>query len=131
MYVTVRRSKHFGGTDEIARRARDGLVPTLKTLPGFVSYDILSLEDNVVMGITIFDNKASAEEANKSFVLRLRVARRDHRRWLCQGHSCRPRFHSNHPQGRSRCARAGCARLHHQSPPADPPPHPSPPPQYI
>ena len=69
MYVTVRRSKHFGGTDEIARRAREGLVPTLKTLPGFVSYDILSLEDNVVMGITIFDNESSAEEANKSFVL--------------------------------------------------------------
>lgn len=69
MYVTVRRSKHSGGTDEIARRAREGLVPTLKTLPGFVSYDILSLEDNVVMGITIFDNEASAQEANKSFVL--------------------------------------------------------------
>ena len=46
MYVTVRRSKHFGGTDEIAQRAREGLVPALKTLPGFVSYDILSLEDN-------------------------------------------------------------------------------------
>src|SRR6266446_6410550 len=72
MYVTVRRSKHFGGTDEIARRAKEGLVPALKTLPGFVSYDILSLEDNVVMGITIFDNKASAEEANKSFVLSAR-----------------------------------------------------------
>jgi hypothetical protein len=69
MYVTVRRSKLFGGTDEIVRRARDGLVPTLRRLPGFVSYDILSLEDNVVMGITIFDNEASAQEANKSFVL--------------------------------------------------------------
>ena len=69
MYVTVRHSKHVGGTDEIARRAKEGLVPTLKTLPGFVSYDILSLEENVVMGITIFDNQASAEEANKSFVL--------------------------------------------------------------
>jgi hypothetical protein len=69
MYVTVRRSKHFGGTDEIARRAKESLVPTLRRLPGFVSYDILSLEDNVVMGITIFENEASAEEANKSFVL--------------------------------------------------------------
>lgn len=69
MYVTVRRSKHFGGTDEIVRRAREGLVPTLRRLPGFVSYDILSLEDNVVMGITIFDNEASAQEANKSFGL--------------------------------------------------------------
>ncbi len=69
MYVTVRRSKHFGSTDEIVRRAKEGLVPTLRRLPGFVSYDILSLEDNTVMGITIFDNEASAEEANKSFVL--------------------------------------------------------------
>ncbi len=69
MYVTVRRSKHFGGTDEIVQRAKEGLIPTLKTLPGFVSYDIFSLQDNVVMGITIFDNQAAAEEANKSFVV--------------------------------------------------------------
>jgi hypothetical protein len=69
MYVTVRRSKHSGGTDEIVRRAREGLLPTLATLPGFVSYNIFSLEDNVVMGITIFDNRAAAEEANKSFVV--------------------------------------------------------------
>jgi len=64
MYVTVRRSKHSGGTGEIARRAREGLVPTLKTLPVFLSYDILSLDDNLVMVITIFDNDASAQEAN-------------------------------------------------------------------
>ena len=69
MYVTVRRSKHFGGTAEIVQRAMEGLVPTLRTMPGFVSYDIFSLEDNVVMGVTIFDNQAAAEEANKSFVV--------------------------------------------------------------
>ena len=69
MYVTVRRSKHFGGTDEIARRAKEGLVPALKTLSGFVSYDIFSLQDNVVIGITIFDSQTAADEANKSFVV--------------------------------------------------------------
>ena len=69
MYVTVRRSKHFGGTDEIARRARESLLPTLTTQPGFVSYQIFRLEDNVVMGITVFDSQAAMEEANKSFVL--------------------------------------------------------------
>ncbi len=69
MYVTVRRSKHFGGTDEIVRRAQEGLLPTLTALPGFVSYNIFSLEENVVVGITIFDTKAAAEEADKSFVV--------------------------------------------------------------
>src|SRR5579864_5967499 len=69
MYVTVRRSKHFGGTDEIARRAKESLLPTLTTQPGFVSYQIFRLEDNVVMGITVFDSQAAMEEANKSFVL--------------------------------------------------------------
>ena len=65
MYVIARRSKHFGGTDEIVRRAKEGLIPALMRLPGFVSYDIFSLQDNVVMGITIFANQAAAEEANK------------------------------------------------------------------
>jgi hypothetical protein len=69
MYVTVRRSKHFGGTGEIVRRARESLLPTLTAQPGFVSYNIFSLEDNVVMGITIFDSQAAMEQANKSFVL--------------------------------------------------------------
>ncbi len=69
MYVIVRRSKHFGGTDEIVRRAKEGLIPTLMRLPGFVSYDIFSLQENVVMGITIFDSQAAADEANKSFVV--------------------------------------------------------------
>jgi hypothetical protein len=69
MYVTVRRSKHFDGTDEIVRRAKEGLLPTLTAMPGFVSYDIFSLEENVVMGITIFGTQAEAEEANKSFVV--------------------------------------------------------------
>jgi hypothetical protein len=69
MYVTVRRSKHFGGTDEIVRRARESLLPTLTIQPGFVSYHIFSLEDNVVMGITIFDSQAAMEKANKSFVV--------------------------------------------------------------
>ena len=69
MYVTVRRSNHFGGSDEIVRRAKESLLPTLATQPGFVSYNIFSLEDNVVMGITIFDSQAAMEEANKSFVV--------------------------------------------------------------
>jgi len=56
MYVTVRRSKHFGGADEIVRRAKEGLIPALMRMPGFVSYDIFSLQENVVLGITIFDN---------------------------------------------------------------------------
>ena len=69
MYVTVRRSKHFGGDEEIVRRAREGLIPALMRLPGFVSYDVFSLQDNVVIGVTIFDNQAAADEADKSFVV--------------------------------------------------------------
>ena len=69
MYVTVRRSTHVGGTEEIVRRAREGLLPTLTALPGFVSYHIFSLEQNVVMGVTIFATQKASEEANRSFVV--------------------------------------------------------------
>jgi hypothetical protein len=69
MYVTVRRSTHVGGTDEIVRRAKESLLPTLTTLPGFVSYSVFRLDEDVVMGITIFDSRAAGEAANKSFVV--------------------------------------------------------------
>jgi hypothetical protein len=69
MYVTVRRSTHIGGMDEIVRRAREGLLPTITAQPGFVSYNIFSLENNVVMAITIFDNQAAADAVNKPFVV--------------------------------------------------------------
>ncbi len=44
MYAAIRRGKaNPGSLNELARRIQDGLVPTLRNLPGFVAYDFVNL----------------------------------------------------------------------------------------
>ena len=69
MYVSIRRAKtQEYASDEIVRRASENLLPQIRTIVGFVSYDILMLEDETLMTISVFDSKAAAEESNQLFV---------------------------------------------------------------
>ena|SRR5436309_2388895 len=69
MYVSIRRAKtQEYASDEIVRRASEELLPLLRTVAGFVSYDILMLEDETLMTISVFDSKAAAEKSNQLFV---------------------------------------------------------------
>lgn len=68
MFALVRRGKPLWGKGaEVIRRAREGLLPTLSRLPGFVSYDIMSLPDD-----TLLATKESADQANQPFVIWVR-----------------------------------------------------------
>jgi hypothetical protein len=69
MYVSIRRAKAQDyASDEIVRRASEDLLPQIRTLSGFVSYDILMLEDETLMTISAFDSKAAADKSNQLFV---------------------------------------------------------------
>ena len=69
MYVSIRRAKAQDyAADEIVRRASEDLLPQLRTIAGFVSYDILMLEVETLMTISVFNSKAEAEESNQLFV---------------------------------------------------------------
>lgn len=69
MYVSIRRAKAQDyASDEIVRRASEELLPQLKTVTGFVSYDIFMLEDETLMTISIFDSKTAIEESNQLFI---------------------------------------------------------------
>jgi hypothetical protein len=69
MYVSIRRAKTQDyASDEIVRRVSEDLLPQLRVIPGFVSYDILMLENEALMTISVFDSKAAAEESNQLFV---------------------------------------------------------------
>jgi len=69
MYVSIRRAKaQECASDEIVRRASEELLPQLRTITGFVSYDILMLEDESLMTISVFDSKTAVEESNQQFV---------------------------------------------------------------
>lgn len=68
MYVSIRRAKtQEYASDEIVRRASEELLPLLKTVAGYISYDILMLEDESLMTISVFDSKAAAEKSNQLF----------------------------------------------------------------
>ncbi|HYX49110.1 MAG TPA: hypothetical protein VE843_05180 [Ktedonobacteraceae bacterium] len=68
MYVSIRRAKtQEYASDEIVRRASEELLPLLKTVAGFISYDILMLEDESLMTISVFDSKSAAEKSNQLF----------------------------------------------------------------
>lgn len=73
MYALIRIGKPlWGKSGEIIQRVRESLLPTLSRLPGFVSYDIISLPDDTLLAATLFDTKESADQANQSFVIWVR-----------------------------------------------------------
>ncbi len=69
MYVSIRRAKAQDyASDEIVRRASEELLPQLRSVKGFISYDILMLENDALMTMSLFDSKAAVEESNQIFV---------------------------------------------------------------
>ncbi len=68
MYVSIRRAKtQEYASDEIVRRASEELLPLLKTVAGYVSYDIMMLEDESLMTISLFESKSAVEQSNQIF----------------------------------------------------------------
>ena len=66
MYAAIRRGKaNPGSLNELARRIQDGLVPTLRNLPGFVAYDFVNLGNDEGMSISVFDTRDAAAESNR------------------------------------------------------------------
>ncbi len=66
MYVAIRRGKTKPGSiNEVARRLRDGLLPTLRNLPGFIEYDFVDLGNDEGISISVFETRDAAAESNR------------------------------------------------------------------
>ena len=66
MYVAIRRLKVQPGVmDEAVRRIENGFVPILSSVPGFVEYDTVQVEEDVGLSITFFETQEQAEESNR------------------------------------------------------------------
>lgn len=66
MYTAIRRVKiQPGAFDEGVRRDEHGLVPLLRSVPGFVEFDLVQVGEDMAVSITIFETKEQAEEANR------------------------------------------------------------------
>ena len=66
MYAAIRQAKAKTGTaEELARRIKEGAIPIISDVEGFMAYYVVYAPDDTVTAISIFNNFAGAEESNK------------------------------------------------------------------
>ena len=62
MYAAIRQAKAKTGTaEELARRIKEGAIPIISDVEGFMAYYVVYAPDDTVTAISIFNNHASAE----------------------------------------------------------------------
>ena len=66
MYVSIRRYKtRPNAAAELARRVEQDFVPIISKVPGFVAYYTVDAGKDVVASVSVFQDKAGAEESNR------------------------------------------------------------------
>jgi hypothetical protein len=66
MYAAIRHSKARAGmAEELANRIKEGAIPIISDVEGFVAYFVVYAADDTVTAISIFNNFAGAEESNR------------------------------------------------------------------
>ena len=66
MYAAIRRLKVQPGVfNEVVQRDESGLVPLLRSVPGFIEFDLVQVGEDMAVSITIFETQEQAEEANR------------------------------------------------------------------
>ena len=69
MYAAIRQAKAKAGTaEELARRIKEGAIPIISDVEGFIAYYVVYAPDDTVTAISVFNNYAGAEEANRRAV---------------------------------------------------------------
>jgi hypothetical protein len=66
MYAAIRQGKAKSGmAEELARRIKEGAIPIISDVDGFMAYYVVYAPDDTVTAISIFNNHAGAEESNR------------------------------------------------------------------
>ena len=69
MYAAIRQGKAKPGmVEELARRIKEGAIPIISDVEGFIAYYVVYAPDDTVTAISIFNQYAQAAEANKRVV---------------------------------------------------------------
>jgi hypothetical protein len=63
MYVAVRRYEGVTDPSEAGRVTKEGFVPIIREIPGFVAYYDVDAGDGVMVSISVFEHKAAEEES--------------------------------------------------------------------
>src|SRR4030088_827415 len=65
-YAAIRQGKAKTGTaEELARRIKEGAIPIISDVEGFMAYYVVYAPDDTVTAISLFNNHAGAEESNR------------------------------------------------------------------
>jgi hypothetical protein len=66
MYAAIRQGKAKPGmVEELARRIKEGAIPIISDVEGFIAYYVVYAPDDTVTAISLFNHYAQAEEANR------------------------------------------------------------------
>ncbi len=66
MYTSIRKYKvKPGSTDEICNMVNEEFVPIISKTKGFLAYYCLEAGKDIVASVSVFQNRAGAEESNK------------------------------------------------------------------
>ncbi len=65
MYAAIRQAKAKTGTaEELARRIKEGAIPIISDVEGFMAYYVVYAPDDTVTAISLFNNFAGARSAS-------------------------------------------------------------------
>ena len=66
MYAAIRQGKAKAGkAEELARTIKEGAIPVISDVPGFMAYYVVYAPDDTVTAISIFSDYAGAKESNR------------------------------------------------------------------
>ena len=66
MFAVIRRyNTHENTAGKIEQRVRDGFVPLISKLPGFVSYDVVRSTDGTLLSVSVFESRQAADDSNR------------------------------------------------------------------
>ena len=63
MYAVVRRYEGVSDPQKVAKVAREGFVPIISEMPGFVAHYTVDAGDGVLVGISVFEHKDAEEQS--------------------------------------------------------------------
>lgn len=65
-YTVIRRYSLSGSTDQVVQELNNGFLPLVRQADGFVSYSVVTSENNTLTTITVFESQAQQESAAQS-----------------------------------------------------------------
>jgi len=63
MYVAVRRFEDVTDSQKVAKVAKEGFLPLISEMPGFVAYYLVDAGDGVTVSTSVFEHKDAEEQS--------------------------------------------------------------------